>query len=270
MSSFCVIEGLTKDSALEMERDAEEPDNNETSIHWLGSGGSQEHSVSESLANSYYEDDASDAEDPSDPQSACIKVKEKSPQLYQNEERESILEQQQLSGLDGSEAEASYHGEDEEDDFYLSDSRENFLESPCVQTFPPVSPHPQRPDSEPEASKFSETRSLPLSLDIAANETLALTPTMGQAQKASSRRCLGTVNAGVDSSEEGGSHEAPPASVFFGMSDEGAEQAEAWNSKSDAGLCRADRQRLRNTCKYLSSALLQRVQKSVRVKASMR
>lgn len=253
-----------------MERDAEEPDNNETSILWSGSGGSQEHCVSESLANSYYEDDGSDAEYRSDPQSACIKVNEKSPQLYQNEERESIREQQQLSGLNGSKAEPSYHGEDEEDDFYLSDSRESFLESPCIQTSPPVSLHPQRPDSEPEASKISESRSLSLSLDIAANETLALTPTMGQAQKASSRRCPGTVNVGVDSSEEGGSHEAPPASVFFGMSDEGAEQAEAWNSKSDAGLCRADRQRLWNTCKYLLSALLQRIQKSVRVKASMR
>lgn len=253
-----------------MERDAEEPDGNEASILWLGSGGSQEHCVSESLANSYYEDDTSDAEYPSDPQSACIKVKEKPPPLYQNKERESILEQQQLSGLNGSEAEASYHGEDEEDDFYLSDSRESFPESPCVQTFPPVSPHQQRPDSEPETSKISETGSLSLSVDIATNETLALTPTMGQAQKASSRRCPGTVNAGEDSSEEGGSHEAPPASVFFGMSDEGAEQAEAWNSKSDAGLCRADRQRLRSTCKYLPSALLQRVQKSVRVKASMR
>uniref|UniRef100_H3BYA8 Synaptopodin 2b n=1 Tax=Tetraodon nigroviridis TaxID=99883 RepID=H3BYA8_TETNG len=52
----------------------------------------------------------------------------------------------------------------------------------------------------------------------------------------------------VDSSEEGGSHEAPPASLFFGMSDEGAEQAETWNCESDTDLCRALRQRPRNTC----------------------
>lgn len=246
-----------------MERDAEEPDNNETQMVWSGSEGSQEHCVSESLADSYYDDDPSDAEYRSDPQAARIEAEEKSPQLYQSEERESTGEQQQLPGLNGSEAEASYHGEDEEDDFYLSDSRESLLESPRVQTSPPVSPNPQRPDSEPEASKIPETRSSSLSLHCAADQTLALTPTRGQAQKASSRRCPGTANAGVDSSEEGGSHEAPPASVFFGMSDEGAEQAEAWNSESDADLCRADRQWLRNTCKYLPSASLQRAQQSV-------
>uniref|UniRef100_A0A096M3S1 Synaptopodin 2b n=1 Tax=Poecilia formosa TaxID=48698 RepID=A0A096M3S1_POEFO len=50
-----------------------------------------------------------------------------------------------------------------------------------------------------------------------------------------------------ESSEEGGSSEAPPASVFFGISDEGAEQAETRNLGSDRDLCRPDRQRARYT-----------------------
>uniref|UniRef100_A0A3P9JPN2 Synaptopodin 2b n=1 Tax=Oryzias latipes TaxID=8090 RepID=A0A3P9JPN2_ORYLA len=55
---------------------------------------------------------------------------------------------------------------------------------------------------------------------------------------------------------EGGSKEAPPASVFFGILDEGAEQAESWNSGSGSDLCRPDRNRRRHTSKSLSSTLL--------------
>ncbi|XP_023190296.1 synaptopodin-2-like isoform X2 [Xiphophorus maculatus] len=54
-------------------------------------------------------------------------------------------------------------------------------------------------------------------------------------------------NRSVESSEEGGSNEAPPASVFFGISDEGAEQTETRNLGSDRDLCRPDRQRARYT-----------------------
>ncbi|XP_054897421.1 synaptopodin-2 isoform X2 [Poeciliopsis prolifica] len=56
-----------------------------------------------------------------------------------------------------------------------------------------------------------------------------------------------TENRSVESSEEGGSSEAPPASVFFGISDEGAEQAETRNLGSDRDLCRPGRQRARYT-----------------------
>lgn len=245
-----------------MERDAEEPDNNKTSILWSGSDGSQEHCLSES---SYYEDDTSEAEYRLDPCPVRKESELKPPELYQNEEWKSTGDQQQPPGFNGSEEEVSYQGEDEED-FYLSDSRESL---PHKQTSPPMSPHSQRPDSDHEAGKMSETRSSSLSRDGEPGVTLALTPTRGQPQKASNRRCPGTLNTGVDSSEEGGSHEAPPASVFFGMSDEGAEQAETWNSKSDTDLCRPDRQWLRNTRKYLSSALLQRFQQSAMVKPSI-
>uniref|UniRef100_A0A3B3IB53 Synaptopodin 2b n=1 Tax=Oryzias latipes TaxID=8090 RepID=A0A3B3IB53_ORYLA len=47
------------------------------------------------------------------------------------------------------------------------------------------------------------------------------------------------------------SKEAPPASVFFGILDEGAEQAESWNSGSGSDLCRPDRNRRRHTSKTL-------------------
>lgn len=229
-----------------MERDAEEPDNNGTSMLWSGSEGSREHCAFESLAEPYYGDDASNAEYRSDPQPA----EEKSPERYQSEEWQSTGEQ--LPRLNGSDAEVSYQGEDEEEDSYLSDSRESLLESPHVHTSPLESPHSRRPDSEQEGSKISETHSQSsLSLDCAADVSLALTSSRGQGQKARGRRSPGTPKTGIDSSEEGGSHVAPPASVFFGMSDEGAEQAEAWNSGSDTDLRRPNRQRLRNTRKYV-------------------
>jgi len=63
------------------------------------------------------------------------------------------------------------------------------------------------------------------------------------------------LNRRVELSEEGGSSEAPPASLFFGISDKTAEQAKKWNSESDTDLCRPDRQRARSTRKYLSSTL---------------
>lgn len=255
---FLYVEGFTEDS--EMERDAKEPDNNEPSILWSGSDASQEHCVSESFADSYYEDDASDAEYRLDP--VHMEPEVKSPELYQNEEWKPTGEQQQPPGFNGSEEEVSYQGEDEED-FFLSDSRESL---PHVHTSPPVSPRLQRPDSEHKAGKVSLTRSSSLSTDGAADVTLALTPTRGQPQKASNRRCPGTLNMGVDSSEEGGSHEAPPASVFFGMPDEGAEPAETWNSESDTDLCRPDTQGLRNTRKYLPPASIHRFQQAVNAK----
>lgn len=241
-ASFCLVEGVTEDS-LEMERDVEEADNAEASTTWSGSDGSQERWVSESVADSYDDDAASDAEYCLDPRPAHVEAEAKSPDVYQNKERKAAGDRP--PGLDGSEEEVSSQGEDEED-FYLSDSRESLGESPHAHTPSHGSPR--------SAGEMPERRSSCLSLDCAADVTLALTPTRGQPQKASNRRCPGTLSAGVDSSEEGGSREAPPASVFFGMSDEGAEPAETWNSESDTDPCRPDRQRLRNTRKYLSSA----------------
>ncbi|KAK5899298.1 hypothetical protein CesoFtcFv8_008793 [Champsocephalus esox] len=77
--------------------------------------------------------------------------------------------------------------------------------------------------------------------------TPALTLTTGQPLGASNRQGPGTGNRRVESSEEGGSSEAPPASVFFRISAEAAKHAEKWNSDSDTDPCRPQRHRARST-----------------------
>ncbi|XP_042340190.1 synaptopodin-2-like [Plectropomus leopardus] len=213
-----------------MEPEAEDNDN---LVPWSGSDGSQE------LCESYNEDDASDLEYPLDPESAHRPKSDlNSPERLQSHDWESAGEQHSLPELSGSEDDVSYQ---EEDDIYLSESRESITESPQIRTS--LSPHPERPDSEPRAGQISRphSQSSSSSLGRAADMTLALTLTTEQPQGA------GTGNRRVESSEEGGSSEAPPASVFFGISDEAAEQAEKWNSESDTDLCRPDRHRARST-----------------------
>ncbi len=236
-----------------MEPEAEDQENNDNSVPWSGSDGSQELCVSESLAESYYEDDGSDAEYALDPQPAHIPKSDlDSPERLQSQDWESAGEQQSLPELSGSEEDVSYQGED---DIYLSESRESITESPHIQTSPTsLSPHPERPHSGPHAGQISRphSKSSSSSLGCAADMTLAMTLTTEQPLGASNRQGPGTGNRRVESSEEGGSSEAPPASVFFGISGEGAEQAEKWNSESDTDLCRPDRHRARYTRKYLS------------------
>uniref|UniRef100_A0A3B3BU06 Synaptopodin 2b n=1 Tax=Oryzias melastigma TaxID=30732 RepID=A0A3B3BU06_ORYME len=95
----------------------------------------------------------------------------------------------------------------------------------------------ERPQTEP-----SETVAAPLLFYIdLADMTQVLTPT--------TKHPPGNSNWSAELSEEGGRKEAPPASVFFGISDEGAEQAESWNSGSGSDLCRPDRNRTRHTSK---------------------
>ncbi|XP_008284947.1 synaptopodin-2 [Stegastes partitus] len=228
-----------------MEPETEDLDNNDNLPPWSGSEGSQELCVSESLAESYNEDDVSEAEYPLDPQTAHTpKSGLESPERIQ-EDWESAGEQQ--PELSGSEEEVSYQ---EEDDIYLSESRESITESPHIQTSQTLlSLHSERQDSEPHAGRRSRphSRSSSSSLGCAADMTLALTLTTEQPQGASNRQGSGTGNRRAESSEEGGSSEAPPASVFFGISDEAAEQAEKWNSESDTDLCRPDRHRARYT-----------------------
>ncbi|XP_043969894.1 synaptopodin-2 isoform X3 [Gambusia affinis] len=85
------------------------------------------------------------------------------------------------------------------------------------------------------------------SLGCAADTAKVLTQSSERPLGASDGHGPSTENRSVDSSEEGGSSVAPPASVFFGISDEGAEQAETRNLGSDRDLCRPDRQRARYT-----------------------
>ncbi|XP_070712722.1 synaptopodin-2 [Pempheris klunzingeri] len=224
-----------------MEPEAEDQDNNDNLVPWSGSDASQELCVSES----YYEDDASDAEYPLDPQPAHIPKSDlESPEGLQSQDWDSAGERQSLPELSGSEDDVSYQ---EEDDIYLSESRESATESPHIQTS--LSPHPEHPYSESHASQISlpHSQSSSSSVGCAAEMTLALTLTTEQPLGASNRQGPGTGNRRAESSEEGGRSEAPPASVFFGISDEAAEQAEKWNWESDTDLCRPDRQRARRT-----------------------
>lgn len=215
-------------------------------VAWSGSDGSQELCASESLAESYIEDDVSDPEYPVDPQPP----QSESPEYPRSQGWESAGEQHSLPEVSGSEGDVSYQ---EEDDSYLSESRGSIAESPYTQTSPTsLSPQPERHDSKPPAGQLSQPHSpsSSSSLGCAADMTLALTLTADQPLGASNRQSPGTGNRRVESSEEGGSSEAPPASVSFGISDEGAEQAEKWNSESDTDLCRPDRHRARYTRKY--------------------
>ncbi|XP_069571522.1 synaptopodin-2 [Brachyistius frenatus] len=231
-----------------MEPEAEDFDNNDNLVPWSGSDGSQELYVSESLAESYNENDASGAESPLEPQLADIpKSGPGSPGHLQAPDWESVGEQQFSHDLSGSEEEVIYQ---EEDDIYLSESRESITESPHIHTSQTsLSSHREHPDSETHAGQISRPHSpsSSSSLGCAADMTLALTLSTEEPQGASNRQGQGTGNRRVESSEEGGSGEAPPASVFFGISDQGAEQAEKWNSESDTDLCRPDRHRARST-----------------------
>ncbi|AWP05542.1 putative synaptopodin-2-like [Scophthalmus maximus] len=230
-----------------MEPEAEDPDNNHNLPPWSGSDGSQELCVSESLAESFDEDDISD-EDPLDPQPPEIPTSDPQSECLQSHDWESAGEQQSLPELSGSELEEDVY--QEEDDIVLSESRESIIESPHNQTSPEsLSPHQERPESEPHAVQIPRLHSpsSSSSLGYAADMTLALTLTTEEPLGASNRQDPGTGHRRIESSEEGGSSEAPPASVFFEISDEGAEHAEKWNSESDTDLCRPDRQRARYT-----------------------
>lgn len=228
-----------------MEPESEDQDHSDSLAPWSGSDGSQEFYVS----GSYNEDEISEAEYPLDPENTHIpKSNPDSDSPEHLQDWESAGEQQSLAELSGSEEEASYQ---EEDDIYISESRESTTESPHIRTSQ-TSLHSECPDSEGHAGKISRPHSQSSfsSLGCAADMTVALTLTAGQSQGASNRKGPETGKSKHESSEEGGSSEAPPASVSFGISDEGAEQAEKWNSESDTDLCRPDRQRTRYTRKY--------------------
>lgn len=221
-------------------------DNSDNLTPWSGSEGSQELCASESIADSYYEDNGSDAEFPLD----HLPPARKSPDSDQPRDWEVERDQRSLPEYSGSEGGASYR---EEEDMYLSSSREFTRGSPSVQTPPTsLSPHPAYPNSGQRSRRSSSTS---LGCAAAADMTLALTLEADQPQRASNRQFPESLNREGDSSEEGGSSQAPPASVSFGILDEGAEQAEKWNSESDTVLCRPNSSRARCTRKYISPYL---------------
>uniref|UniRef100_A0A3P9NC45 Synaptopodin 2 n=1 Tax=Poecilia reticulata TaxID=8081 RepID=A0A3P9NC45_POERE len=208
---------------------------------WSGSEGSQELCPSEHLAESYNEDDDSESEDLSGSQNTHIPSSQ-SPECLQLQHRESADGPESL--LEQSEQEESVFYQ-ENDDFYFSESRESMTDSPYIEASQTsaTSP-PECPDSKSWQHSCSSSSS---SLGCAADMTKALTLSSERPLGASDGHGPRTENRSVESSEEGGSSEAPPASVFFGISDEGAEQAETRNLGSDRDLCRPDRQRARYT-----------------------
>lgn len=226
--------------AQEMEPQAEDPTHGPL---WSGSEGSQELCPSEHLAEFYNEDDDSESEDHS--VSNTHIPSSQSPECLQLQHRES--EDGPESLLEQSEQEESVFYQ-ENCDFYFSESRESMTESPYIEASQTsVTSPPECPDSK----SWQHSCSSSSSLGCAADMTKVLTLSSERPLGASDGHGPSTENRSVESSEEGGSSEAPPASVFFGISDEGAEQAETRNLGSDRDLCRPDRQRARYTRKYL-------------------
>lgn len=229
-------------------------DNSDNVTPWSGSEGSQELCASESIADSNYQDDGSDAEFPLDrPPPART-----SADSYQPHDWEVAGDQRSLPEYSGSEGAASYR----EEDVYLGSSREFPTGSPSARTPPTsLSPHSACPDSGKRSRPHSRSSSCSLGC-AAADMTLALTLDTDQPQRASYRQFSESLNREGDSSREGGSNQAPPVSVSFGILDEGAEQAEKWNSESDTLLCRPNSNRASYTRKclfpYLQPLILQR------------
>nr|XP_057901943.1 synaptopodin-2 isoform X2 [Doryrhamphus excisus] len=203
-------------SESEMEPEAEVP--------CSGSNGSQERGILESLAESDNEDAVSEAQRSFDPQSPFPKSNAECPG------------DSNLHNLSGSEDEGLYP---EEDDIYSNESGDTATESPCMKA------SPTSPSSKPELQNpQSHSGQTPRSLSVCSYSLHGYASTMTPALTLTSEEPLGAsnrpVNSKVESSEEGGSSEAPPAAVFFGISDEGAEQPQKWNSESEADLCRPD------------------------------
>ncbi|XP_066576739.1 synaptopodin-2 [Amia ocellicauda] len=70
----------------------------------------------------------------------------------------------------------------------------------------------------------------------------------------------------VDSPEEGGPREAPPASVSFGISTEGAGPAEEWDSESERDLSRPDKHHARHSRLRRSESLSEKQVKEAKSK----
>ncbi|XP_017263307.2 synaptopodin-2 [Kryptolebias marmoratus] len=232
-----------------MEPEAEDLDDSPNLLAQSGSDGSHELCASEPLAESYDEDDDRESEFPSDPQNPHISRSDpESPGCLELQDWESANDQEFPSEQNESEVSVSCQGQDK---IYFCESRESITGSPHIQTSQTsASSPPELRESEWHTGKISWQRSGPSSsssLGSAADMTQALTLSTEQAQGTSDRQGSGTWNRRVESSEEGGSGEAPPASVFFGISDEGAEQAERRNLGSDEDIYRADRQKPRHT-----------------------
>ncbi|XP_077379842.1 synaptopodin 2b [Festucalex cinctus] len=224
------IDGDTQDfvSESEMEPEAEDPENMDPSVPWLASDGSQgcECESSDEL-------EFSDAERCLDTQPFSFpKSNAEYRELLDSQDSKLVLEQRSLYDLSGGEEEDSYRGED----IYPTDPRKISHSKTS-----PTNHHEPHSGQIPRPLSLSSSSSLGYTPEMTPASTLATDEPL----RASNRQGQGTGNRRVESSEEGGSSEAPPAAVSFGISDEGAEQAEKWKSESDTDLCRRESHRAR-------------------------
>ncbi|XP_076004181.1 synaptopodin 2b [Genypterus blacodes] len=195
-----------------------DPDLCDNLVIWSESDGSQGPYGSESLSESNDEDGVSEYRHPISIENTNLG----SPEYLQSQECESACEQLSRSPL------------------YKTTVRSLSSDSECL-------------DSEPHTDQISQTVSPSSSSSLGcAGMTLALTLATEQPVGASNRQRRASgfgckANRRLESSEEGGCCEAPPAPVSFGISDESAEQAEKRNWEPDTDLCRVDRGRTRCT-----------------------
>ncbi|XP_077426181.1 synaptopodin 2b [Vanacampus margaritifer] len=220
-----------------MEPEAEDPENLDPSVPWLGSDGSQGCDMPETPAESSDEVEFSDVERSVDTQRFSFpKSNTVYPEFLDSQDSKLALEQRSLYDLSGHEEEDSYRGED----IYPTDPRKTSHSKTS-----PTNYHEPHSGQMPRPLLLSSSSSLGYTPEMTPASTLATDEPLG----ASNRQGQGTGNRRVESSEEGGSSEAPPAAVSFGISDEGAEQTEKWKSESDTDLCRRDSHRAR--CAWL-------------------
>ncbi|XP_035645232.1 synaptopodin-2-like [Oncorhynchus keta] len=216
--------------------------------------------ISESRDGSYYEERKSDTEVPIDPQHTHIRQAE-SPHSVESPEpytKKAMVEHQRppsnyspeerslVRGLSPSRSQeidtlsqgpcSVYPGES------LSSDAESYPSTPSP--IPPKSP--QAPTPNPNLCQMSRQRSS--SSSSVGRSEMTLTLTHGQPRGDGRRLGSGTGargNGSVESLEEGGHSEAPPAHLSFGISAQGAEQAEQWNSASERDLPSPSRHRVR-------------------------
>ncbi|XP_057698504.1 synaptopodin-2 [Corythoichthys intestinalis] len=212
-----------------MDAETEDPENIEPSAPWSGSDGSRDCGFLESPDESDDEVEYSDGERSLDtqPYSFC-KCDVEYQKGLKSLESKLVCKEQSLNDLSGGEEE----GSSQEVDIYSYDPGKTAHNKTL-----PTSRFSKSKGQDPESGQMPRplTHSSSSSLGHAPEMTLNTEP-LG----ASYRQGQGTGNRRVGSSEEGGSSEVAPATLIFGISDQGAEQAERRNPGFDTGLCKQD------------------------------
>ncbi|KAM9528928.1 synaptopodin-2-like [Salvelinus alpinus] len=216
--------------------------------------------ISESRDGSYYEERKSDTELPIDPQHTHIRQAEsphsvESPEPYN---KKAMVEHQRppsnyspeerslVRGLSPSRSQEIDTLSQGPGSVYPGESVGSDAESYPSTPSPTPPKSPQAPTPNPNLCQISRQRST--SSSSVGQSEMTLTLTHGQPRGDGRRLGSGTGargNGNVESLEEGGHSEAPPAYLSFGISAQGAEQAEQWDSASERDLPSPSRHRVR-------------------------